>query len=425
MKAYASMLLLITLSACQVVTPMQKAAPVSIRSITTPTKAQTSIPPTLTSTWSPTHLALPTGDAFFEKLSDQGYQVVDSAKIVPDKGPEVQLFILAGKTYSIDEDSPEHCRLLFYQIVQGKPRLFASLKAPATPKGGSWGEGGFYSDYPSHCRIVNWDSFKGFHAGVFYFWLESDTTYPSEIREAFDAHLYASDINHNGLPEFTVSGFYCSNACNGQEEAVHFYEIRKDGVVDLTGHLPGVVFPWEMSYSTDPPTLYVRDISLQYTLRELIYSYWLYEWNGNDFVDVSPKHAKDYQEREEPLITQMRAHFGSPFPPVIQIPDDYSGDVALLELLFNFQKAGLRDQAFSIYMDLSDPAHWPGTEPEIVCWLQLIRARAQEEYRKGLPFSLPWNIDLEQPLPFSLSRYLEHTPEYKKYDLSACQAAFP
>jgi hypothetical protein len=71
----------------------------------------------------------------------------------------------------------------------------------------------------------------------------------------------------------------------------------------------------------------------------------------------------------------------------------------LLEILFLYEKAGLRTEALQEFMEISDPTHWPQDDPWRVCWLQWRRASAAEDYRLGCPFSFP-PLSLSDPLGY-------------------------
>jgi hypothetical protein len=380
-------------------------------------KTDTPFPPT--PTFTPTATPVMEVSRYLKK----GYEQIFSGSI---PGPNGEIYSIFGVTdpklnplSGLDVLSPEVCRLLFYRNDGVKNTLIGSLGAPASPKSENFTE---YTTYPVECSLINWDEVGGEFSGVFSFFIHANPDYANEIRQALHLNHYMSDINQNGLPEFTVSGFYCSNGCSTEEFAIHFYEIQgPHSVVDITGQLPGVILPWRIIHSKDPFTLAVWDISQVYKRRTLIETYWIYQWDGKAFKDVSSQHANDYRVMAEPLVEGVKAGFGSPFDSTKS-----ATDLEVLTIFSMYQKAGLRNEGLDLFLELTDPVHWPGTPPYPACWLQLSRARAQIEFKLDQPFTLPIPSDyLDLAGPFSTSQYIQQNPEYASYDLSACKSSFP
>lgn len=60
-----------------------------------------------------------------------------------------------------------------------------------------------------------------------------------------------------------------------------------------------------------------------------------------------------------------------------------------VEILFQYEKAGLQNEAIEIILEISDVSHWPGTDFHYRCWLKTMRETAIDEAEKGQPFTLP------------------------------------
>jgi hypothetical protein len=219
---------------------------------------------------------------------------------------------------------------------------------------------------------------------------------------------FASDINQNGLPEFTVIGRYCPISCTHPDTRYDFFEIRNThSVVDLTGNLPGQLSPRNL-YSTDPPIFNVWE-SRGYDLYLNIWLQWLYKWDGAKFANVTREHTDLYTASAEEQIEELKSHYGGPF--------EYY-DRAVLRILLTYEMAGMRAKALQTFLDLTDISHWPGTSPKFQCWLAISRATILEDYANDRPFSLPPSTMFFEE---NMGRYLQPFDQ-QKYDFSACNS---
>ena len=63
-----------------------------------------------------------------------------------------------------------------------------------------------------------------------------------------------------------------------------------------------------------------------------------------------------------------------------------------VEILLQYEKAGLQDEAVEIISEITDITHWPETSFRYQCWLKVLRENAIDEATHRQPFSLPSDI---------------------------------
>jgi hypothetical protein len=342
-------------------------------------------------------------DDFIQGLEEDGYLPIKDfqGSLI---GPGNDVYSIYGYTdSSLDPNyekellTPEICRMVFYRFDGENNEWIDTIGAPSFP------ESSRYAGYPVWCRLVNWDtnSLKGL------------VVVSIELRKQLGMHQYTSDINQNGLPEFAVFANYCPNACDNTDSSVNFYEIQDNGeVLALTDDLPGVLLPYAIFHSGDPVTLQVYDVGLEYEPHWEIDSWWVYQWRDGEYVDVSADYSADYDALIQPLLATVEVHYGEP------LFSEYNvRPLDILSPLFLYEKQGLREQAYTTFMEFSDPEHWPGSDPWNLCWLQYIRASVSEDYRSGRSFQLPVSSSYFDMI---LDHLLEQF-DAAQYDLSACE----
>ena len=373
------------------------------------------IPPTNTPGPSPTPTAtiipISASDDFWLDLQAQEYTLFSGSSTVGPGGYIYSAYIFLDSTFW--EKSPprpyreaqdtEGCRIAFYRW-DGEENIFI-YSFP----GAQFPEESVYGGYPISCFAVAWDepfTWSGFGGPV------------QESLDVIDAHGPWSDINQNGMPEFAVNYHYCSNAClNYGAIAVHLYEIQATSkIVDITADLPGVIDPIQgFVHSVNPLDFYIFDPTLWYCYKWcIIETGWIYSWDGEKFVDITPKYADEYRVRGEKIISALE-----------QRETVSSREWDFLEILFVYEKAGLRAEAIEIFLDITDPAHWQNVTAEQVCWLQFARAIALDDYNTGRPFRFP-DLTFQYAISFShsLGRFLPQIDQ-SKYNVSACIPLLP
>ena len=113
------------------------------------------------------------------------------------------------------------------------------------------------------------------------------------------------------------------------------------------------------------------------------------------------------------IVTNLQSHYGKAYT--------WKYDYDILRIPFILDKPGLREEAITTFLDVTNPENWPGTEPQQLCWLQLVRAFGQEDYKTGENFgsTLMGGFCLE-----SLTECLM-VFDLSSYDLSSCYSILP
>jgi hypothetical protein len=345
-----------------------------------------------------TAIPIPVNDSFQRDLVKRGYKLGFSTSTVGPGG-----YIYSAYIFSYHDpasfESPGDYHIAFYRSDGKTNRLMLNFPAPQYP-GGS-----MYSGY------------QPLHASSYWipFWYTADGWPHSENGNVQHSFGEWTDINQNGLPELALTYEYCSNAClDDIGEATHFYEIQTSSkVVDITADLPGVIGLILYFHSRKPAEIFVIDPSLWYCYKWCSNdTWWIYAWNGQKFVDVTPKYANEYLDYGARLVRDIQKSPEKRFP-----------EWNLLRILFLYEKAGLRKQAFETFMDISDPSRGPAVHTAELCWLQYARASVSEDYQQGKPFHFPeFRLEGEMVDPLlALQRNMQFVNKLKsKYDLSAC-----
>lgn len=298
----------------------------------------------------------------------------------------------------------EGCRMAFYQSNEQGDVFISSIPAPTFP------EGSIYTGYPVSCTPYDWDNIGN------YWWFEPPD---AETYQLLGLKGTWSDINQNGNPEFAVLYQYCPDACLDYGAiALHFYEFESETkVVDITANLPGVIEPFNLLHSKNPIEFYVYDPTLWYCYKWcIIQTWWIYSSDGEKLVDVSSKYSNEYQENVEHIISEIMQKEAVSYQEW-----DY------LEILFEYEKSGMRERAIQTFLEVTDLPLWPEASKEEICWLQFVRALAQDDYESDRPFRLPeLSFYLAADFPYLVPRALQLQPiDQTKYDLSACSSFLP
>lgn len=337
-------------------------------------------------------------DVFASDLQRRGYDLIASSSIVGPKDFVYSAYLFNNTKIdpTIDETTPEICRLAVYRLDEDQNSLLRSFIAPQYP------EGSHYT-FPVSCEAVNWDD------------PSPDITWGGditpEIGELLGLNGNWSDINQNGLPEFAVYFQYCNQGCiDYGAVAVHFYEITNTyQPVNITSDLPGVIHPWNIVHNRDPLDIWVFDLT-EYEPNAFIESSWIYAWDSPEYDDVTSQHAGEYKVDIDQNVADIKDQYGMAISNV---------QMEMLEILVLSNKAKLsHDQTLATFLDITNPAHWPGLDNTMSCWLQLARAYAQKDADANRPFSLPPSLTTINGPGFSDT--LE-TIDQDRYDVSACK----
>lgn len=263
---------------------------------------------------------------------------------------------------------------------------------------------------PIWCQVVDWDNAPGL---TFFPFAEPS----AETRAALGLSGYWSDLNGNGRPELAVLVSDCLNNCGRyQGLTTHYYEITAaDKVVDIAAGLPGALFPDHLLHGADPVTLYAR-ATVELTRDQSLEFDRILAVQAGRFADVSAQYPEAYLAQIEQLQAALARHYNSALPL-------FKTDL-FLTLLGLANESGLPPQTgLAAFLEVTDPAHWPGTPGPSLCWLQLTRAYAQIDAAAGQPFRLtPLDgIFLMGEGPGVTFARLIQDIDTTRYDVSACQ----
>jgi hypothetical protein len=363
----------------------------------------------------PTPIPIDTKDEFLLDIQSKGYSLYYGSSTEGPGGFSYSALIFLDNTFSPypnrDDISafppysfrsgPETngCIIAFYRSDGNHNELIRTFDAPLyTP-------GSYYDGFPVHCIPNDWNQPMNY-----------SYHYPpeSEIYDLLGLDGVWSDINQNGLPEFSVHYQYCPNAClDAGAVSTHIYEIQTTSrVTDITADLPGVIEPFNLIHSVDPITFYVYDPTLWYCYKWcIIDTWWIYQWDGDKLVDVTANYIDEYMEIGEEIKANVELDYGRLFR-----------EWTLLSILFHYQKAGLNDLALDTFLDITDLGYWPEASDLELCWLQYARAKAQIDSEEGRQYEFPEFRLIDEPVdPVEfLSRIV---PDWVQsgYDLSACE----
>lgn len=361
-------------------TPSLPTVSPTLQSTETPRPAGSATP---FSTSTPTVVPLAVDDQFRADLEGQNYRFVFGASTIGPKGFTYSSYLFTDtklQPYQDGKSSPEICRIAFYRLDGNGNTLLGTFGAPTyLPQ--------WTSAYPVLCQPINWDNPDALLGGILT--PASLGLADDETHKLLGLQGYWSDINQNGLPEFALYSQYCPNACTNEGEvSTHFYEIQDTAtVVDITADLPGVFHPWSFVHSIQPLDFYLYDPTLNGTLEFLphagIESFWIYAWEGNQFIDKTSQYAELYSiQIDEQVKGLQENYYGQPLNHTLKL--------YMYEILVLSNKASLpRKATLDKFLEVTDLSHWPGTEPEGMCWLQVSRAYAQTAYEHNQPFSFP------------------------------------
>ncbi len=400
--------MLFMLVACNQASPTPKLTDTDIATIPLPTLTHTLSPtytlrppstprPTRTPRFvlPPTAVPLAANDPFQIAVQKGEKEVLYSTSIIGPQDAIYSVYVLMDAAYDPlnyglpGYDSLNSCILVFYRLQRQVNSLMTVMN----------------SSHPVACILINWNQPLPW-AGV--------TLSPGEDTKLLGLDGYWSDINQNGLPEVAVIEQYCANAClNWGIVKTRFYEIQSESkIVDITGNISGAILPWNIINTTAPLTIKVYD-PIEYEHHVPVEVDWIYQWNGHDFENVTVRHKVQYESRVDEIEDSLQRDYGKPLA-------HYA--VEFLEILTIYERADLpRDEGLALFLEITDLSHWPNTEKDVGCWLQVARAYVQEEFNKTRTLDLP-------PSPNYL--YLGPIADFSKnlaelgiadYDLSLCK----
>ncbi|MCA9932506.1 MAG: hypothetical protein H6662_18210 [Ardenticatenaceae bacterium] len=254
---------------------------------------------------------------------------------------------------------PEACRLAIYRFTQSNGEFLRTFGAPGTV---------------SLCHF-NW-----VEEGEWWSPGSDDPNRVIKNRATLGVSGNWSDINQNDLPEVGIYYNYCFNACLDYGiPDTRFYEIQSTSqVVEITANLPGVILPWELL--TFPILDHIPAFEVRTPNKwDRLESPWIFTWDGNQFVDRTANYQREYLSMAEETASRIRETFTESEHPKWHLRSIYT-------ILFNLEKAGLREEGFNLFLELTDPQNWSIADATDIQLLYWIREQVEADYASGSPF---------------------------------------
>ena len=351
----------------------------------------------------PTATAVPLSgdDVFLAEMQSKGYEIARSGSLVGPGGYTYSAYLFVEpelfKSSLTDQPYLETWVIAFYIWDGEQNQLMATFHG--SPYSNS---NAVNFPMPMYYYLMDWD--VPLVASEYYY-------EPGDFsKELLKLNGFASDINHNGLPEFAFVGGYCPVSCTDPDIKYDFFEIQNTHrVVNLAASLPDHLSP--SPYATDPMTFEIcTQRGYEFYLSVIICR--LYAWSGNEFEDVTLQYPEKYIGDAEKKYQQLKANYGNPF-------ENY--DLTALYVLFLYETAGMREKALQVFIEVTDESHWLGTSDIYSCWIAISRATFQEDYENARPFTMPPSI---MSIDVGVAKYLKNFDQ-SKYDFTSCQTLRP
>jgi hypothetical protein len=365
--------------------PSSNATMTSVPNTVTPaaTPSQTTAPPTLTATPEPTQPpATRPNDVVWQQMKNNNFHVILTATTTAGDGHYYAVYQIVEKS---TPDIRTPCVFLFYQWTGHNYKFIEKIET-------------VYS-----CEVVNWENAS----------YQAD----SKEREILGLHGYWSDINNNGQPEFATNNYDGCVSCDDRNIWYSYYEVQgTQNVVDIAADLRGQILPGHILHTEHPLTIYATDF-IWYDQHAYIPINRIYKWDATRYVDVSATYLDEYRLQAQGVVAQVQQLYGHPFKPTYTLPRL----VWTIPVLYNEIELP-RSEGLEAFLEVTDSKHWPGTERIWKCWLQIIRADAQIDFKQGVPFqTFPLNISgMQLPFDAYLSD-LASKADYSPYDVSECK----
>jgi hypothetical protein len=189
--------------------------------------------------------------------------------------------------------------------------------------------------------------------------------------------------------------------------------VGPQGVSDLSAGLPGRL---DLHPASLDPLVFEAADWLQYGTATRIGTPTLLAWDGRRYADVTTQHSSLLEAHIAALRKKLEAGYGSRLEQESQQADAYS-------LLLLYERLGRQKDGLDAFLEVTDPSHWPGDNDRTLCWMQLARARAQDESARGVSFTLLPVINEFDPKAEASG--LSAEIQAAGYDLSACRRWIP
>lgn len=310
-------------------------------------------------------------DSQWQALVDAGFVLVNRSTVSGDLTDGVRAYVLTDGTKDTIMSNrngavnlalayvPGSCVLAFYHWNGTEDEMIGVLGKEESP---FW------------CDLVNWDQPA---TGVFYR-LGSE---PNETaRRALHLKGHWGDLNQNGIPELVVVYGECTNDCRQEYDRVSFYEASARGVADIAANVVGTFNLRDLLIATDPPAFSADNVT-EYVADQDVWRTMIYRWGDGQFVDRSRDYPGYYEAKLQGLMQDLEQKYGTPIRPFMTVP--------FLTILDITNWSGLPpEKGLELFLEATSEVHWPGTDPDTACWLQLARGHAQADFVAGKPFEV-------------------------------------
>lgn len=367
--------LIVALMGCQVPTPSPAPSEKPRATITPQPTVPTALPtftivPTLTSVPKPAP-EVPS-DKRWQELMDAGFVVVDKSATDGEFADNVRAYLLTNGTRDSimanrggeinfrESLMPGTCVLAFFHWDGANDTLIQVI-----------GE----KESPFWCEMVHWDQPN---AGVFF---RLGVGPDDSTRRVLQLRSTWSDMNGNGVPELTVVYSGCTNDCQLDYDSVSLYEVSSVGVKNIADGIEGALVLWpNMLVAQEPPAFNSVEID-PYWADQDIWRTRIYVWENDRFVDRSQSYPEYFQDKLHNIRLELEKRYGSKLRLFDTVP--------FLTILAVTNWSGLsREDSLKLFLDVTAPEHWPGTDPDTSCWLQLARGYAQVDFAADVPFRI-------------------------------------
>lgn len=341
---------------------------------------------------------MPDDSRLYKDLLEKGYQLSQAGSIAHEDG-----FIYSAYIFYRWEGAdllPKDTYVIAFYRWDGEENILLGSHYPSPYSDG-------IQSYPRQAFLANWDDPFGSMIG-----LGRIENPDNETREKRGLNGFASDINGNGRPEFTIGSEYCPISCSRPLYAYDFFEIEAGGkVTNLSRDMPGRLNLYP--FSEEPLVFKVNDAYWHGFISQIHLPYY-YQWDGTRFVEVTERYHSQILAEISEKIMAIQSHFSEPI--------GEQTTVDMISVLLFSEHIGMSSEGLDKFLEISNPTNWEDLPLEIRCWLQFTRARAQDEYQDQNKFSIP--IALVN-FAFYIEGYIPSQIEKlgaDNYDLSACQA---
>ena len=297
---------------------------------------------------------IPEEEPFWADLKSQGYEIFESAAVIGPKDYIYAAYLVRDpESYDVlmGRSGSEACRLAIYRFSEENAEFIQTFETPGQP---------------ATCRFN---------------WAGSVTEKPEFFtkQQILGISGYWSDINQNEHPEIGIYYNYCFNACIDEGiPDIQFYEIESTfSVNNITNSLPGRLVPsaiWSSPYLPDLPVLEVQQETKWFQAE----SFWQFGWDGTQYVDQTYAYQQAYLENALDKADFIQNKYSDESP-------KYNLEY-IYEILFSLEKAGLTEEGYDLFMELTEPENWLEATDSDIELLNWTRTEAENDFINNRKF---------------------------------------